>query len=87
MTNMIGEKTIAKVQEILGTLIYEYSGAINDTFSANKGGLTITMSMKLIEDSGSVICTGTIGFPMGKVSDKITEKVSEEHGNLFEKEE
>jgi len=84
---MIGEKTIGKMQEIMSTLIYEYSGSINDTFTANDGELNIAMGMKLVEDSGSVKCTGTISFPTGKVSDKIEEKVSEEQGNLFNQEE
>jgi len=84
---MIGEKTIGKMQEIMSTLLYEYSGSINDTFTANDGELNIAMGMKLVEDSGSVKCTGTISFPTGKVSDKIEEKVSEEQGNLFNQEE
>lgn len=81
---MIGEKTINKMQEILSTLINEYSGIINDTFSANDGELDISMGMKLTEDSGAVKCVGSISFPTGRVKDKIEEKVSEEQGNLFE---
>jgi len=80
---MIGEKTIGKMQEILGQLIYEYSGIINDTFAANNGELGISMSMKLVEDSGSIKCVGTISFPTGQVKDKIESKVDEEQGNLF----
>ena len=84
---MIGEKTIAKMQEIMGALIYEYSGSINDTFMANNGELDISMSMKLVKDSGAVKCVGSISFPTGRVKDKIEEKVSEEQGNLFDTEE
>ena len=81
---MIGEKTINKMQEILSELVYEYSGVINDTFTANDGELSISMSMKLVEDSGSVKCIGTISFPTGQVKDKIESKVDEEQGSLFE---
>lgn len=84
---MIGEKTIEKMQEMLGALIYEYSGAINDTFTANDGELSITLGMKLIQNSGAIKCIGTISFPTGKVSDKIEGKVDEEQKNLFEKNE
>lgn len=80
---MIGEKTIKKMQEILSELVYEYSGAINDTFTANDGELNISMGMKLVEDSGSIKCIGTISFPTGKVNDKIEGLVNEEQGDLF----
>lgn len=83
---MIGDKTIEKMQEILGTLIAEYSGVIGDTFTANGGELDISMGMKLVEDSGAVKCVGTISFPTGRVKDKIEAKISEQQGNLFEQE-
>jgi hypothetical protein len=81
---MIGEKTITKMQEILSTLLYEYSGSIDDTFTANEGELAISLGMKLVQEGGSVKCTGTISFPTGRVQDKIEEKVDEEQGNLFD---
>lgn len=84
---MISEKTIKKMQEILGTLIYEYSGAIHDTFAANDGELDISMSIKLIEDSGAVKCIGTISFSTGRVKDKIEAKISEEQQELFDQDE
>jgi len=81
---MIGDKTIGKMQSIMGQLINEYSGAINDTFNANGGELDISMGMKLAQDSGAIKCVGSISFPTGRVKDKIEEKVSEEQGELLE---